>query len=46
MITGLKINSASIGSNLTVQLLSVFEGKINRSDPITIGMDTVSTYNM
>ena len=38
MITGLKIENASIGSNLTVQLSPVFEGKTNRSDPITIGM--------
>ena len=43
MITGVGINNAPIGSNLTVQLAPVILGESshnsNRSDPITIGMD-------
>ena len=43
MITGIGINNAPIGSNLTVQLAPVILGESshnsNRSDPITIGMD-------
>ena len=40
MITGVGINNAPIGSNLTVQLApGESSHNSNRSDPITIGMD-------
>lgn len=50
MITGLKINNASFGSNVTVQLAPVLDElslNSNRSDPITIGMETkVQSVNL